>query len=955
MLNWFKSKWLLLLVGIVLAFASYALIGFKLLPKIIRSQAIEYAQTEWKKPLTLGEIKVNPFTFELEMQGIVLSDQGKPLLSLKRLFVDFQAASIFKRAYVFNTILLDKPFARALIKPDGSLNLAELLPKQKDDSPIPNIWVSDLSVQNGQVNFADHSRELKPEKILSPITFALKDFKTRDEGGGFTLSSGADDGEQFTWKGSLNLQPVSSKGQFSVQGVKAISAYEFLSAELPFQMTEGNFNFNGNYDFAIKGKNGMQLTANLPLINAENLAIRPKNSAEDWIRLPAIKISNTRMDLAQARLWVAEVNVQGMQAKTWLEPDGSLNLMRLTEQGAKLKKASASDWQAEIAKLAFSGASIDLEDRTVKPSGKFQLTATEFSSSGISLDFNKPLQIQMSSTINGVAPLRLDGTVLPSNMTAKLAVDVSKMPIKQLLMYLPDYPGIVFTSGEVAAKGQIKLDEKAYLDYDGDALLTNFVLLDTKNSTDLMSLSKATIQGIAYKQSPESIAIDTITLEQPKMVVTVTPQQTINIMDLLANETAATSQSGAKEAATDLPVSIKKIVFRSGTMAFADFSIQPNFKAKIENLNGNILDVSMRDDAVAKIDLNGYVINKFSPVVINGKTSIFDVEQETDIKMAFRNIELPVFNPYSGRFAGYAIDKGKLTTELHYRINDKKLVADHHVILDQLTWGQATDSKDKVSLPIRLATALLKDKNGVIDLNVPVTGSLDDPKFRIGPIVWQIIKNIFVKVVSAPFSFIGSLFAGAEQAQFVDFKPGSALLSESAQKSLPIFANALNERQGVNLDIPFGTVADLDTVALTEINLQEAILKMQSGSKKPPVAYAKLEPKQQIAVLEDLYKQQFGSKPDIPKAELTTEQEDASRKEKRSAKKSIEVQWLESQLMPKFQATDVQLKALGQKRGEAVQEALLNGGTLDPARVFLTPNTQLKASDGKVRMELQMK
>jgi hypothetical protein len=137
--------------------------------------------------------------------------------------------------------------------------------------------------------------------------------------------------------------------------------------------------------------------------------------------------------------------------------------------------------------------------------------------------------------------------------------------------------------------------------------------------------------------------------------------------------------------------------------------------------------------------------------------------------------------------------------------------------------------------------------------------------------------------------------------------------------------------------------------------LQDAILKMQSNNKKTQVPYAKLEPKQQLALLEDLYKQQFGKKPDVPKADLSTELEDASRKEKRSAKKSMEVQWLESQLSPKFQATDVQLEALGQKRGEAVQEALLNGGTLDPARVFLTPNAQLKASEGKVRMELQMK
>lgn len=954
MLAWLKSKWLLLLIGVVLAIGAYALIGFKVAPKIIRSQAIDYARTELKKPLSLGEIKVNPFSFELELRDIVLSDDGKPLLSLKRLFVDFQASSLFKRAFVFNTVTLEKPFARAIIRPDGSLNLVDLLPKEKNDDPIPNIWIGDFSVAAGQVNFADQSRELKPEKTLAPITFSLKNFKTREDGGGFTLAAASDDGERFEWKGSVSLQPVSSKGSFVVEGFKALSAYEFLSEELPFQLSDGSFSLNGSYDFAIKGKQGMQLIATLPLIHADKLAIRPKNSAEDWIRLPAVKVKDTRIDLAQRSAAIAAIDVQGMQAKVWLEPDGSLNLMRLTEQGANIKKASGSDWKADIGQITLASGAFDVEDRTVKPAGKFMLSPTEFTATGLSLDLDKPVPISITSTINGKAPLRLEGAVLPSKVTADLAVEVSGMPVRELLMYLPDYPGIEFKSGTAAAKGRISLDEKANIGYRGDAVIDTLVLLDIKNTSELLSLKKATVQGVDYRQGPETVAIDSISLDQPVMEVVVTPQQTINLIDLLSAPTEATAQSGAKEAVAELPIAIGKLVFKAGTMAFADFSIQPNFKAKIENLNGRILGISTQSDAIADIDLTGFVVNKYSPVIIKGRTTIFDFEQQTDIQMAFRNIELPVFNPYSGRFAGYAIDKGKLTTELHYRIDDKKLVADHRVIIDQLTWGAATDSKDKVSLPVRLGTALLKDKNGVIDLNVPVTGSIDDPKFRVGPIVWQIIKNLIVKAVSAPFSLLGSLFAGAEDAQFVDFDPGSAALPAAAQNSLPVLATALVDKPELNLDIPAGVLADVDSMALARAKLAAAATATVKPGKAT-LPFAEWEPKQQLSALEEVYKQQFGSKPDIPKPEAAPETEDASRKEKRAAKKSAESEWLEAQLLPKFQPTDAELAALGQARGEAVQDALLKSGTLAPARVFLTPNAPLKANDGKVRMELAMK
>ncbi len=949
-------------VTMVLAIALYALIGFKLVPKLIRSQAMDYAKTELKKPLALGEITVNPFTFELDMRDIVLSDAGQPLLALKRLQVDFQAVSLFKRAFVFNAIALDKPFARALIRPDGSLNLVDLLPKEKSNEPIPDIHIGNFSVNAGQVKFADYSRALKPDKSLSPISFSLRDFKTRNDGGGFVLAADSDENEHFEWRGSLALEPLASKGRFKVERFKAVSAYEFLSQELPFQLSNGTFSLSGDYDFAIKPKQPLRMLVTVPQVRAEALTIRPKNGAEDWIRIPLATLSNTRIDLNLRRASVDTLAVQGLQAKAWMNADGSLSTDQLfpVSAPATTAKASAStesDWSATIGAVTLSEALFDIEDRSVQPAGKFQLSPTEFSASDLSLDLNKPVSIQMTSTINGKAPLRIEGSVVPSVVTADLALELSGMPMDQLLMYLPDFPGIRFKSGLIGAKGRLLLDEKATIAYRGDGTLDDFVLLDIKNNTNLVALPRSTAQGIDYIQSPERLRIGNVMLEQPSMEVMVTPQGTINMLDLLTTATATTAQSGSKEAVAETPIDIGKLVLRKGAMRFADYSMQPNFRANIEGMDGSIAGISTTPGSVAAIDLKGYVINKYSPVEIKGKANLLAYDNATDLAMAFRNIELPVFNPYSGRFAGYAIAKGKLTTELHYRIDNRKLQADHRVIIDQLTWGQATDSKEAVSLPIRLATALLKDKDGVIDLNVPVTGTLDDPKFRIGPIVWQIIKNLLVKAVSAPFKFIGGLFAGAEEAQYVDFEPGSAALSESAVRSLPVLAKALADKPELNLDIPAGVLLERDQAAIAERKFLAAV--SQTGKPgKTNAAYAEWEPKQQLAALEALYKQQFGKKPEIPKPEAAPANEgaeDAGWKEKRAAKKSAESQWLEAQLRPKFQASTAELDALGQARGEAVQDALLKDGGLAPTRVFLSTKAPLIEHDGKVRMELAMK
>ena len=166
---------------------------------------------------------------------------------------------------------------------------------------------------------------------------------------------------------------------------------------------------------------------------------------------------------------------------------------------------------------------------------------------------------------------------------------------------------------------------------------------------------------------------------------------------------------------TGWPIRIREVRIESGQMNFSDQFIQPNFAADIKDLDGTLTGLSTDPNSSAKVDLKGEV-GEFSPVTIAGEIQFFAFDRHTDIGMKFENIPLPIFNPYSGRFAGYNIAKGSLTTDLQYLIEDRKLEAKHHIRIDQLEWGEATESKEAVPLPVKLATSLLKDVDGVIDL-----------------------------------------------------------------------------------------------------------------------------------------------------------------------------------------------------------------------------------------------
>jgi uncharacterized protein involved in outer membrane biogenesis len=969
-------KWIrrhLLLLGLVSASAVglYAAAGFWGVPRLARSHAIDYVRTELGKSLSLGEIRFNPFTFRAEIADMAIREPGnqaaQPLVAWRRLAADFQVSSLWEGAYTFREISLEAPYAQAIIRPDGSLNLADLLPDSPDDGPPPALWIQRLAVTRGGLDFADHSRRLTPTKRLSPIKFELRDFRTEASGGGFQLHAKGDKGESLDWQGSLSLQPFASDGTLNIEGLQASNVYEFLSEELPMELTAGRFDLAGRYRFSVPAKAGMQLEAQLSKASATALALRGKGLETDWVTLPAVALDNTRLSLAKQEIAVAAMRIDGMKAAVWRQADGSLNLQQLfppTDAKEENTPAANGQWRFDLAQLVLENADVDFQDRAIKPAARFRLIPLSLTASGISLDMERPVPVKLQTGVNRGARLSLQGEIIPASTAAALQLELSALPLRDVLGYLPDFPRLELRSGNLDAKGELKLpptDAAASISFSGDASLDSFNLVERAGKRELMSWQRLDAYGVDYKQAPASISIRRIHARKPFAIVTVEQDRTLNLANVFADPAApiappATPHAAARSmqpaeqtAETAMTVKVGELRLDGGTMAFADYSIDPNFRAHIESLAGTIRGLSTATDSVADIDLTGHILNRYTPVSIRGGTNVFAFDKHTDIAMTFRNIDLPIFNPYSGRFAGYAIAKGKLTTELHYQIDDRQLNAAHHVLLDQLEWGEATDSKDKVSLPIRLATSLLKDRHGVIDLDLPVTGSLDDPKFRVWPVVWQILKNLLVKIVTAPFAFIGSLFQGAEDAQYVSFVPGSAELSEAARGNLAALAKGLADRPTLRLDIPAGIAADADPTAIAEQRLLQAAAGLQ---KTDPAAFAVLPADEQIDTLEKLFRQQLGRKPEIPDPEAAPDE--ATRKEKRGLRDQAALAWLRTQLLAHYQPTATELEELGRARASAIQDALLAGGALDPTRVFITAAKGPSLHEGNVRLELAL-
>ncbi|WDS37132.1 DUF748 domain-containing protein [Pseudoxanthomonas sp.] len=959
---WTKSRWFLWAPVAALALVGlYAALGFWALPRVLRSQATDYVSQVLHKPLTLGEIRFNPFTFQLDVADIAVGDaagkDSRPLVALRRLHADFQVSSLWRRAYVFREIILDGPYAHALIRPDGSLNLAELSPPSKDDGPLPSLQIWSLTVTGGKVDFADWSRRVKPEKTLSPIDFTLRNFSTTDTGSTFTFGARTTQGERFGWSGNLSLQPLASSGAFRISALQARSVYAFLEDSLPMQLSDGTLELAGRYDFTGAGPEGVQLEITLAEARANQLALRARGVEQDWVVLPSAALDNTRLSLGRHAVQIDAIRIDGMKAQLWREADGHLNLERLLASPPPAANATPapanadSGWTVNVGRFALEGGDAVFDDRAVRPAARFQLAPLAVTVKDASLDLARPLPVEVRATLNKTTPVELQGTLVPDTLAADLQVKLGALPLQSLLGYLPRYPALTLKSGRVEAAGKLVMQPTGApgpdLSFKGDGAVTGLNIVERADGRDFLSWERVQISGIDYSAAPDALTIREIRADKASARVLVSQDGSVNLVSILSAPSETPVAKSSTPAQAEMPLRIGQLTLRDATVAFADYSIDPNFSARIDKLSGRVRGLSTATDSVADIDLKGQVINQYSPVTITGGTRPFAFDKHTDIAVAFRNIDLPLFNPYSGRFAGYSIAKGKLTTELHYRIDDRKLQASHHVILDQLEWGAATDSKDKVSLPVRLATSLLKDRHGVIDLDLPVTGTLDDPKFRIGPVIWQVIKNVLTKVVMAPFSFLGSLFAGAEDAQFVDFAPGSSVLPEAAGAHLASLAEGLADRPTLRLDIPAGTVAGTDDAALAQQRLQAAL-----AGEGDAVALDTLPADDQVKLLSKLYRQVLGHKPEPPDAEPSTDAADATRKERHQARDQAEAAWLQAALLAHYAPAPADLQSLGRARADAIQDALLAGGKLDPARVFITTNKAPVVQAGAVRLEL---
>ncbi|WP_092420818.1 DUF748 domain-containing protein [Pseudomonas sp. NFPP07] len=962
------SKGLIRAIGALLtALALYSLLGFLILPGIALRVANQQLANYATVPAKIQRIELNPFSLELTLWGLNIGEPGKEQVAFERLYANLQLDSLWTRALHLADIELDKPKSEILFAKDGKLNLlglfnlpvSEPTPDDPEAKPFP-LRIERIKLAGGYVHFQDARPSEPIEFLYDKLDFELKNLSTLpDDSADMTLVAAGPEGGQIDWSGNFSLVPIASEGTLKVTDGKMKVWWPYVRDALPLVLEDGVLNLNTRYKLNLSKETELLLSD--ASVSVAPFAIKAPDG-RPLARLERLDVSETTVDLAKQQVVVGKIRSQKLETWAALEADGQLDWQKLfasqpAKPAAKPAPAAADTppapapapskpWQVLLKDVQLRNYQVHLADRQAKPAVALEVGPLNVDVQNFDSLNQSPFNLKLDTGVGKQGKILANGVVNLQPVTAKLAVQTKDIDLRVAQSYISPFIRLELRSGMLGSDLAVDLKNIDPLTFSvtGRAQVDQLHTLDTLKTRDFVKWQQLVLEGLNY-QHGDSLTINKVNLMQPYARFMINDDRTTNIDDLLIPQPADSAPKGAaKPAAKEKPLGIHigQIAINDGSANFADFSLTPNFATAVQQLNGQIGTIDSRQAKPANVDIKGKV-DRYAPVTIKGSVNPFDPMAALDIATSFKRVELTNLTPYSGKFAGYRIRKGRLNLDLHYVITNGQLKAENKVVVEQLELGEKVDSPDAVSLPLKLAVALLKDVDGKISIELPVTGDLNNPQFSVMPIVWQTLRNLIVKAAAAPFKLIGGLVAGggSEDLGSVSFAPGSSDLSPESEAALVKLSNALKERPALRLEIEGTAAQSSDGPLIAEQRLEREYqynyykMLQRRGDKVPAQAsLLEVPEKEKAPLLEGIYRTRLKTQPPAEWKDLG--------KEERTAK-------MREGVIKFWSGSDVLLRQLGQERASSIKDFLVDKGQLTDDRVyFIDANLGQAESDGRV-------
>lgn len=982
------QKLLVLVLALYLSFVT--LLGL-LLPSIAEQQLPIQLSETLKRPVSLKDVSINPFNLHVSLTELhIFEEDNTKFTGFAEL--NFELSfwhSLINGAMSIKDVTLTGPYllAERLSQTEGAeFNFSDIIteltntttsaPSEENPATLPHIMVERLAIVSGNLNFID---ALTNSQLSYPdINLDIKGFDTlteisnqQDAANRFSIRLQGKNGGEIATQGQLQLSPLNITGSLQLKEIALPEFWSFISEEFQAHLDTGKFDFSTDFalsmsetsveqplilttsqgQFALKDilfTHENRPLISLPLFAAENIAL---NLSQQQLQISRLYSEKLTLDghVSAAGLDLVPLFMPNFISTKTKDPDDTQAAEVNTETSTPLPRLAVIDepsvetapiWSAIIEKVELKEFDIKVTENLASDNTQWQVSPLNLTTGKIYSDLRSPVQYQLDLAINSAGQFNASGELDLKQQRIESKISLEDFSLPQLQAYLSPYLNIQLEQGRLDAHGVVKASSVDDLIFSGDAAINDLFVKDTIQNKALLKWQSMTLSQLSLNQGKHLLSIDAIDFVKPYSRLIIAEDKTTNIGGLMIAQASdeANQEKLAKSKQDKLKILIGKLGFTQGSTFFADNSLTPNFAASIEQLEGQVSQLSSTSTSPAKVDIKGK-IDKYAPVTLKGEINPLLEMPYLDLALKFANVELTSVNPYSGTYAGYYIDKGQLSLDLNYQLEENKLQGSNHMVVDQLTLGERSDSSLATSLPVTLAIALLQDRHGVIDLGLDVSGDLDSPEFSFGGIILTAFTNVITKAVTAPFSLLSGIFGDSDALDSIAFGSGLAEISDSEADKLETLTKALTERPKLTLSVEGAIDPIADSQELKMHMLTQKLA--QIGKITPDVMPRKLSASQFPTqgplsdALISLYESEIGSKADEIKAQIMAKNE---QDETLLDDEELNIQWhiaLYNLVLNNQEVDELMLGDLATERALAVKAHLVDINKLEPSRIFL--------------------
>jgi len=523
-------------------------------------------------------------------------------------------------------------------------------------------------------------------------------------------------------------------------------------------------------------------------VSVQNLGLNKRDTAEKLLGFQIFTVNGINIDTKNKTLHIENVTLDSLDTHVEKHQDGSLNIARLIEsRPAKIVKQTSSEkpFDVKLKNFALKGAKVDFTDKSLSHATVNKIDRIYANAYNIDLKKQSWLSYDIAMRVNSKGSIKTKGKLRHTPLKQHGTFDIDKLSLVELTPYLQEKAYVSVDDGALSLKGRVqyeKSSKKPDVQIKGSVNLASFFVNNTQDDSLVLSLNNVGIKSYTLELNPNRLYVDEVNVEAFFVNAMIDENKTMNFAKLMKKSDGNESNTSNIEVKEEdlnnsFPVRIVKINYALGSAKFTDYSIPLKFKTHIHDLNGVVYSVSNTPGDTTYVDISGEV-DAYGSTRLKGSIDSFNPKAYTDMDFNFKNLELNSFTGYSASFAGHEIDSGKLYLDLGYDILDSELQSKNEVVIKQIKLGKEVEDENVTKLPLGFVIGLLEDNDGIIDINMPVEGNLDEPDFKYGKLVLQTIGNIITKAVTSPFKFLGSVMGiDGEALEYISFVPASTLIS----------------------------------------------------------------------------------------------------------------------------------------------------------------------------------